>query len=429
MLIAISAAIAPAAADPVRTTDAVVLRRKPAEHADAVANLPAGTEVVVEAEQGRWLRVRSGAAVGYLTRTTVTPTRPVSGGASGAWSQPRRAAQPRALFVVVTAPTSALRSRPDPAAAPVAELGRGARVEVVDASGRPGWIRGRDEHGSEGWLARADVDNGTAGVAISGATATAPGAPAASATGPTRARRAIALRAEAGIGYRSLGMELSSNGTGALANYLVAADAAAALVDVDLAVRVSDRVVVGLDAELAGSHASPGIDYPGPRGAPGTIPFSTLATDAGARAGIRLRDVFVLALRGGVHYDAFVASDVDNAGLLPRERLLGLTAGARVDVVPPRSRISAGLRVDALVLGSRRQTVGLEDGTDSTARAVWAGVSLRVSLRRPWSLVGAYDFGRATTAWTGMSVREPDITAARRVDHTQQIVVGVGAEL
>ena len=81
------------------------------------------------------------------------------------------------------------------------------------------------------------------------------------------------------------------------------------------------------------------------------------------------------------------------------------------------------------MFGRRRQTAGLEDGTDSTARAVWAGVTARFAFGRRFAILGAYDFGRATTEWSGMSTREPGVTSARRVESTQLVQVGLSIGL
>jgi hypothetical protein len=207
------------------------------------------------------------------------------------------------------------------------------------------------------------------------------------------------------------------------------ADASAATFEVDGVARLSSRLFAAADARVQLSRSSPGIDYPGPSGPPGTIPFSTFGTDVGVRGGMTMKQIFGIALRVGGHYDAFLAHDVDNAGMLPRERLAGATLGLRADVTPPRSRINITGRFDALVVGSRAQTEGLEDGTSSTARALWAGATIRVQLARHFAVLGAYDFGRATTRWSGMSVRDPGVTRAERVDSTQLVQIGVSADL
>jgi SH3-like domain-containing protein len=429
------AAIGAAIAEPVRTSGAVVLRKRPGEKAAVVAKLATGTVVVVEGTEGRWLRVRAGKAVGYLARTSVTGGAPPRGGAAGAWSAPRRAggAPSTELFVEVIAEASTLRADPRGDAGAIAELSRGARLAVVDAS-TAGWIRARDPEGRTGWIARGDVGDGTAAVAVAATPRASDASDAAreqTADGDTAAAappRGLALRAAAGIGYRSIGMDFSSSGSG-LGNYLLSADASAAAAVADATLRLAGRFRFGIDARVAVSRSWGGVEYEGPSGRPDTIAFSTLALDAGVRAGARLGRAFELALRAGGHYDAFVVADVDNTGMLPRESLVGLTLGARVDLVPPRSRVAATAHVDALVAGARAQTPGLEDGTSSTARALWVGVGLRIRLSRRISLDSAVELARATTTWSGMSSRDPSVTSAHRVDSAQVILVGLSAEL
>jgi len=453
------------AAEPWKTTIEVVLRTKPGERQRAVTKLPAGTTVVIEREEGRWLRVRAGKHVGYLTRTTIadaapppappapaaapgptvpaapspspspSPTQPEAAvhGPSNRWSADRVQATQHGstgLFVGVTAPRASLHAEARADAAKLAEVERGARLPVLDAK-QPGWIHVRDAEGHEGWIARADVDNGSAGAVIERPVSELAGA----ATSRPVALRAepgrIVMRAGAAVGYRSLGMDFTSNGSAGLANYLVSADAAAANAEVEVAARVSSRLRVGVDGrvQVSTSAPGPGIDYFGPSRAGGKIPFSTFAVDGGVRAGLRFRRVFELALRGGVHYDAFIATDVDNAGSLPRERLFGGTLGVRAEIMPPDSRVTVGLQLDALVVGDRRQTPGLEDGASSDASAMWAGATIRYLVERHFSVFAAYDFARATTTWSGMSVRTPGVTEARRVDSSQLVQIGVSAEL
>jgi len=448
LLLACAVIAVPAAADPWKTTIDVVLRKKPGERQAVVAKLAPGTVVVIEKEEGRWLRVRAGKLVGYVPRTTVVDTHPVvlpqalalptattesaprANGPSNTWSAERikvTKSGSSGLVVGVSARTATLYAEPKPGAARIADVEHGKRLAVIDGT-NPAWIHVRDDDAHDAWVAREDLDNGTAGVAVTegldrSATTATP-----EVTRTTRGR--VIARAEAAVGYRSLGMDFTSNGTAGLANYLVSADAMAAKLDVDVGMHLSARTRVGLDArvELSTSSPGPGIDYVGPSRASGKIPFSTFGSDAGASLGARVR-VFELSLRGGFHYDAFIAKAVENAGRLPREQLLGATLGARADIVPPNSRVNVSIRFDALVLGSREQTPGLEDGTSNDAGAVWAGATIRILVRQHLSLLSAYDFGRATTEWSGMSVREPGVTAARRVDSSQIVQIGLSAEL
>jgi hypothetical protein len=247
--------------------------------------------------------------------------------------------------------------------------------------------------------------------------------------GPRAAPHKLSVRADLGIGLRALGMDLTSNAEGGLTNYVLDADAVAATLDVDAAMRLAGKLFVAADARMSASDSSPGIAYPGPTAPAGKIAFRTFASDVGARIGTRARGVFDLALRAGVHYDAFLAAAVKNAGMLPRERLLGATLGARVDIAPERSRFTVTARFDALVVGGRTQTRGLEDGPTSTARALWGGVTMRYALLHRIAVFGGYELYRGSTEWSGMSVRQPGVTRTRRVDTAQVVQLGISTEL
>jgi SH3-like domain-containing protein len=418
-------------AEPRRTLEAVALRKKPGEHEPVVSQLAANTVVTVLGSEGRWLRVRVTNVEGYLTRTTVSDP-DAAAAPAGTWSAPRKVSGKVVadLFVEVVAPSAALRAAPRPDAAPVSELARGQRLAVVDAATDPAWIRARDPAGRDGWIARDQIDNGASSVAVTGVDLIGAGEPMRDdrADRGAGAHGGLTVRADAGIGFRTLGMHLTSNADGGLANYVLDADAVAATLDAAVARRFGGWFAAA-DARVSASASSPGIEYPGPTAPAGTIAFRTLAGDAGVRIGARVRRVFDLALRAGGHYDAFVAVDVENAGRLPRERLLGATLGARVDIAPERSRFAVTARFDALVVGGRAQTSGLEDGSASTARALWGGATMRCALSRRFVVFGGYDFGRASTEWTGMSVRQPGATRTRRIDTAQLVQIGISTSL
>lgn len=413
-----------------------MLHRQPGERSAAVGKLPKGTSVVVERVDGRWYRVRAGKLVGYLTRTTVSGGDVAIEDTTGAWGAQRRTdVAATGLIVHVSAESSTLFAEPRADAPVVGAVTRGSELMILEGPRTAGWLHARDERANEGWIRQAHVADGTAAVALGEVGAASPPTLGASSSATittqpaARGRSGVSVRADAGIGYRVLGMSLSSNGSSGLANYVMSADATAAALDLDVVVRVSQRLFVAVDGRVLLARSSPGIDYLGPSGPPGKIPFSTFGTDVGARVGMTAKQMFELAVRAGGHYDAFLARDVDNVAMLPRERLSGLTAGVRVDVLPPRSRVSVTGRFDALVIGSRAQTPGLEDGTSSTARALWSGVTIRVQLARHLGVLIAYDFGRATTQWTGMSIRDPSVTEARRVDSTQLVQIGLSTDL
>jgi hypothetical protein len=238
--------------------------------------------------------------------------------------------------------------------------------------------------------------------------------------------RALEIRAQAGLGYRALGMDMTTNVDSGLDNYLLDADATAVVVDVDVRKRLGGRWIAGADARAIATLSSD-IQYPGPHAASGTFGYQTFALDAGARIGVHAHDAIDLAARAGAHYDAFLPES--GIGMMPKERLLGVTAGARLDIIPPRSRFSASARFDVLALGSRAQTAGLQDGQTSTAHAVWGGATVRYWTSKRWSPFASYDAGRMTTTWHGASSRAPGVTRAERIDTTQLIQLGIAADL
>lgn len=412
-----------ATAETRRTASEVTVRKRPGEKAAAVAVVPAGTDLDVVREEGRWVVVRVKGAEGYVTRTSFVAA-PSAAPAPSAWSASRRtdAGPVLALYVDVTAASGALRADRSTKAAVLATLPKGARIAVVDGTSDPGWIQARDDQGRAGWIARAEVESG----ASAAVTETQPDELSTFARGPARP---LELRVFAGVGFRSLGMDLTSNSAGGLTNYLVDADSIAGSIEVDALLRSAGAWIVGFDGTAETSIASPGIDYPGPTSTAGKVPFRTVRGEVGVRGGRRFRDSIELALRVAGHYDAFLPDDVDNAGMLPRERLLGATVGARLELRPPTSRFGAVVRSDVLVIGSRAQTPGLEDGTASTARAVWGGVTVRIAATRRWTVFGAYDFSRMSTTWSGMSTRQPGVTSTHRVDTAQVVQLGIGAAI
>ncbi|HUJ58629.1 MAG TPA: SH3 domain-containing protein [Kofleriaceae bacterium] len=418
-LLAISAG---ASAETRHTTEAVELHKRPGEKEPVVGNAPAHAEVTVVSDQGRWVKVRYAGVEGYVTRTTLDAPPPAQTAAT--WSAGRRAGDGRevtALFVE-TVTASPLRGAPTPSAAKLADLPPGTRLAVIDGASAPGWVRARDDQGRDGWIARGELDNSASGVKVT----------AVDLQGTQLARAVVRddvpLRLAVGIGYRELGMNMSANADGGLTNYLVAADALAAVATADYA-RRRGRWLVGGDTRAEVSVSSPGIAYPGPTELPGKIPFRTFGVDAGVRAGLRVHDAIDLALRAGGHYDAFLPQSVNNAGMLPREALYGLTAGVRGELSPPRSRFGAAVRFDVLALGARRQTPGLEDGASSHPTALWGGATLAYLVTRRIAAFASYDLGWASTRWTGASQREPGVTDAHRVDTVQLVELGVSAGL
>ncbi|MBK9037289.1 MAG: SH3 domain-containing protein [Myxococcales bacterium] len=406
-------------ADPRVTLGEVTLRKHPGENQDAVATYAAGVTVKVLVIQGRWVKVQIDKSVGWVPRTKLSePSAPPA-------PEPAATGRSRQLSVEVRGADAVVRAEPASGAASVAPVAVGARLAVIPGAA-PGWLHVDDGHGHVGWIEAAAV--GDPGAAAASTAPTKAGAPARD-VGPARAVTAGAwtLHATAAVGYRSLDQRFTSNATGGLANYSVSADASVAELGLAATPRLGRGAVrLGADARARFTSSSPGIDYPGPTLAPGTIPFTMFEGAGAVHAGYRLGPV-VPQLRVGGYYGAFLADDVANAGRMPREALWAVFTGLGVEVVPPRSRVRLEARADLAVAGGRRQTPGLADGMTSDAGAAWLELRLAYTVAAHVAVFAGISYDRYATDWSGASERWADVTSAQRIDHAQLIEIGIGA--
>lgn len=424
------------------TTAAVTVRKRPGERQAAAGKLAVGTEVVVESEHGRWLRVRAGRISGYVTRTTVSGPRattpaaqdlravsaaePTESSAPGieaedarptSWRTARERettkATTSALFATVTAQSAALRSEPNVTAHEVASIAKGHRVAVVDARTTSGWIHVHDGEGHAGWIAQRELGNDPAmtASAVAGDATVRPLA-VASATRMARTdepRRSWSLLLAAGAGYRALASEIESSD----AARRVGGSASVARFELDAAAYPMRSVSIGVDAQLDVGRSTMRLDNAGVGAIHGTRGLA-----AGVRVGIR-RELAQLALRAGTRRETVEVLEGTGAP----EQLAGTTVGVRLDIAPPRSRFSARLEIDSLLAGTWQHG----DAMQSPARAMWAGMTVGVRIMGGVSLHAAFELGRASTAWSEMTMTEPP--GARRIDASQLLQVGLSGAL
>ncbi|MBA3391880.1 MAG: SH3 domain-containing protein [Deltaproteobacteria bacterium] len=426
------------------TTVEVTVRKRPGERQGAAGTLPAGTEVVVEAEQGRWLRVRAGRISGYVTRTTLSAPKdaavaaaprdvraPAVDEAAGSEAQIStvpardrdvsrptswRTARDRetstvtasALLATVTVPSATLRARPEAAAEQVASIVKGQRVVVTDARTHRGWIAVRDSSGHTGWIALHELGNDLAMIQSAGG-ADAPAIhPTTKVTQTRRAatdshRRAWSLQLAVGAGYRALATEIETTGE----QQQVAGSAGVARLEVDATASPLRAISIGVDAQVDLGRSG------------GTDVQATRGLAAGVRIGIRPRDLAELSVRGGLRRET---TELTGTGVT--EQLAGTTVGVRLDVSPQRSRLSARVELDTLVEGTWQQG---DVAIPSAPRAMWAGMTIGVRIVGGVSVHAAFEHGRVSTAWSEMTMTEP--VGARRVDASQLFQVGLSGAL
>ena len=147
------AAAAPASADPsesVLARDMIPLRVRPAETARSYANVDQGAELEVLSERGRWLRVRHGRRIGWVTRTQVQapPQKPIARAERTGFS-----GKHREDALKVTIAIDKVRGFDDPRtkANEVLDLAKGEVVTVI-GRGHQGWLLVESTGGEVGWI-------------------------------------------------------------------------------------------------------------------------------------------------------------------------------------------------------------------------------------------------------------------------------------
>jgi hypothetical protein len=309
---------------------------------------------------------------------------------------------------------------------------RGGWVLVENSDGVVGWIPGYLLRGRLAREAIQEVDP-PAEAAIPVARTPASRAQsnviiAQAPAGPGPAARLLArprwFRLRAGLGASSFDMDFSSNGNGALGAYGLSATAMAASVDGELGL-ARGRLRAALDGGYRVTLGLPGIRaHDAENGALDPVGFTWHTFNAGAKLGYLVAEGWAPHVRAGYHFDWFRVDDVTNPGRISRDGLRGATIGAGVEgTLGDELMVRAG--GDLLIGGSRRQTPGLEDGQRSSARGAWARLEASYLVSSAFQVEGNYQYGFASTEWTGQSTRQADVTRAVRTDHTHTLLVSL----
>ena len=117
-----------------------------------------------------------------------------------------------------------------------------------------------------------------------------------------------------------------------------------------------------------------------------------------------------------------------NLAALPSEALKGPVVGIEVNAARLTDTISANLKIDTMmILASRSQTGGLEDGQTSSAKALFATLGVVYAYEANLRILGGYQYGWASTSWEGVatgSMRKHNAMSADRSDATHVLSVG-----
>lgn len=410
----------------------------PGESSKHIAVIPAGTSVRSDARSGRWVRVRHGKRRGWIARSTLEadvaklPSR--KPGASrfsekhsiraGNWE--KRSDLHDARTVEVTAPTPAHQNA-DGRSSVIFRVVAGQ--SVVATGRRDGdWVLIQRNDGIAGWVPSASVRTKTVSAdalgeeVVSSRDADLDHSPAVLLL-RDRFRVGVAAR----TGLMSLSQRFLSDGTTALSEYRVTANAAEAQTGADLSYRVVAGLRVGIDLRYSIAVGAPGIRYRDESGALEPVSFSLQTGRLSARVGYELSTARATTIhaRVGYHLQWFQIDELVNPGLLGRESLVGETFGLGVDSALGETLL-VGATTDALVSGERVQTPGLEDGEHRKTIGLWGDVRVSYVGFGRTSVEASYGLAWAVSRWTGPSMRQPDVSNAERTDTAHHLLLGLG---
>lgn len=413
---------APARADtdePVLARDTTALRVRPAEHARFYARVTAGTELHIITERGRWLRVRHGRRVGWVTRTEVQtlPHTPIARPEHTGFSGKRRG---DAMKLTIT--TDKVRAFDDPRtqANQVLALSKGDVVTVIGSSTND-WLLVESPSGDAGWIPRSAIEASEPTVEDAPARRTATAAPAANAARTANAAPA-AVATDAPAVRRSVDAPSRFTGTlvataGADTFQLRETEAMARATGPIGAVAAGVRMYVARElwigvAGNAGAGSGDLIYYtPTETSKPMTLRNITI--DASAEVG--WGRTWWLAARGGYHVTSFSVDSDRAEPMLVGEQVRGATVGLGA-AVPIGRRFALAAAVDVMPAGDH-QPDDPSVAAATTVRGGWARGMLTVRL--PAHLMGALAYRAGM-----LDAQLPDGTT--RSDRSHAVSAGLG---
>lgn len=253
----------------------------------------------------------------------------------------------------------------------------------------------------------------------------------------SRGKVYLAPAVRAGIAI--LSQRFTSNGTGPLTNYESSTNAFGAQVGLGVWGTVGRHFLLGGDASYTFAGAA-SLKYISPQdGSAIVLPTQSHTIDGGLSAGVHFGVLGGLNVRlrlGGQMVLNLIQPEVRTK--LPSDRVLGMTIGAGAGA--PALFYLGGrpfgvqLYGGGLVPAQRAQTVGLEDGAQSTTFGAFfgGGISYVVMAANPdkyrgqLALEASYGYEFVATHYTGLSRRNNTITLADRGSAQHLIALGVG---
>jgi hypothetical protein len=187
----------------------------------------------------------------------------------------------------------------------------------------------------------------------------------------------------------------------------------------------SKTVFGGIYYDADGKGPNPGIN----------TPVTVHNINARGLIGLDMKKKSGMALFGrlGYRYQGFLITDVanqmTNPAKLPSEVVKAPTVGAAVTIPRLTDKIGVRFSLDAIVFGaSVKQTVGLEDGSAPSVKAVDVGAGFTYKLKKAFDIQGAYDL-----EYMGIDFGPPSMQSTRghmgtrttRTDFFHCVTIGI----
>jgi uncharacterized protein YraI len=425
----IVALASPALANPrdvVFAASKLQLHVRPGEAAPVVGHADEGEELEVVGDQGRWIRVRSGKQVGWVTRTEIIEAQPAA---------PRTRVQktgfsgkPVTDALKVTVLADRVRGFDDPVtkSKSVLDLAKGETVTVI-GRGTDGWILVEQSNGNVGWIPASVVTDGGKFAGdprqAPGATAKVATAPAAGAGTPDEVRptppsssskRGLSIGVLATAGAQTF--KLEQTGVGAAT---ATASGPFATIGARGQMRVRGSMWAGVTTMAEFGTAD--MIYEGNNETSNPMSTQELAVNAYGELG--WGGARYIALRGGVHYSTMSVESERNEPMLLGERIAGATVGLG-GALPLYRRLTFSAAFDVMPLGAQKLN-RLPDGAlyADTVQEMWARAALSMPLPAHLMAAVCYRFG-ALSAELSDGAATPK--TANRSDMSHVVTAGVG---
>ena len=290
----------------------------------------------------------------------------------------------------------------------------GAKLFVVSRKGK--WVEVENVDGETGWVRKNKVVEGS--------------------SGSDDGSKKTVYTANAGLGFVLISQTFTSDSTAnaTFDNYKIGSRAAGIALGGTALHKYSADIVLGGDVNLGYAISTPGIRV-SEGGMTVDTGFSILDFALIGKGGYKVHPDTKTTVFGrfGLRYNAFLVKNVQdiagvNLAALPSEALKGPVVGIEVDTRKVVDKVSANFKLDTMfLLASRSQTGSLEDGQNSSTKALTMTLTGVYAYQPNLRILGGYQFGWAKTKWNGAapnSMRKHNATSARRSDRSHMLSVG-----